>query len=74
MPGDCYHRWRRVNTDFSLDRRGAGLLPVGAVHQSVSNMTNPTTPEIGDKELVVRAKAQNAEAAANNLISLGIGG
>ena len=51
-----------MNTDFSLDRRRAGLLPVGAVHQSVSNMTNPTTSEIGDKELVVRAKAGALDA------------
>ena len=51
-----------MNMDFSLDPRQGSLLPIDAFHQSASNMTNQTTSEIDDKELVARAKAGELDA------------
>jgi RNA polymerase sigma-70 factor, ECF subfamily len=45
-----------------IDGREGGLLPVSALQRSAENMTNQTASELGDPELVARAKAGELDA------------
>ena len=45
-----------------IDPREDSLLPVGPLHTSALNMKSLITPDVGDPELVARAKAGELDA------------